>query len=134
MSARWNKQGGLDRFLEALAKNVGPAMHNAGEIVADRAKGSIMEGSASAGRHVPSLPGQPPNNDTKHLHDNIEVVQENPFRVLVSSNAKYSALLEYGSSRMDARPFMRPARDASRVKVVAAVRLGVDRAIKEAGK
>lgn len=133
MGAHWNRKGGLDRFVRALEKNVGPAMFVAGDIVADRAKGLIMEGSVSGKNHVPSRPGEPPNNDTQHLHDNIEVVQESPLRVLVSSNADYSIALEYGTSRMAPRPFFAPAVTATRTKVVATVKLGVDRAIKEAG-
>jgi len=38
--------------------------------------------------------------------------------VRVTSNAKYSAALEFGSSKMEARPFMRPARDKTRPEAV----------------
>lgn len=139
MGAHWKHRGGLKRFVAAVEKYVGPATYAAGDLVADHAKGAIMAGSASGTKtkkhlHVPSLPGQPPNNFTQHLHDNIEVVQENPLKVLVASNAKYSAPLEFGTSKMAPRPFFNPAVAATRKDVTATIRRGVDRAIKEAGK
>lgn len=134
MGIHWNHRGGLKRFIAAIEKHVGPATFAAGDLVADHAKGLIMAGSVSGKHHVASLPGQPPNNDTQHLHDNIEVVQENPLKVLVASNAKYSTALEYGTSKMAPRPFFHPAVAATKKEVAATIRQGVKRAIKEAGK
>ena len=69
-------------------------------------------------------------NDTGHLKNHIEVTQPGPLRVLVTSNAKYSAALEFGTSKMAARPFMNPAARAKRTEVTMIVRKAVDSAIR----
>jgi HK97 gp10 family phage protein len=79
----------------------------------------------SGRNHVPSRPGEPPNQDTGVLASNIETVQISPVLVEVSSNAPYSAPLEFGTSKMAARPFMRPARDKMRAEVTELVRRAV---------
>lgn len=109
----------LDR-LERLAgtsmqREVGKAVFAAGEMVQVEAQLSITAGSVSGKGHVPSLPGQPPSNDTGVLSGNIETeltfsTDRNP-EAKVSSNAPYSTALEFGTSKMEARPFLAPARD-----------------------
>lgn len=93
----------------AVVQDVAAIMQGVGEIVQVLAQISITDGSISSKGHIASLPGQPPNNDTGFLANNIEVTQPEPLHVRVSSNAPYSAALEYGSSKMAARPFMAPA-------------------------
>lgn len=115
-----------DFVLEAVT----PAMFVAGNRIAVEAQISITDGAVSGENHVPSFPGQPPNNDTGVLANNIETVQIDPLTVEVSSNAPYSEELEFGSSRVAARPFMAPAarkkapeaRNIVRRAVLAAVR------------
>lgn len=106
---------------EAMVSAVSTALFSAGEIVEDKAKGSIMAGSASGKSHVPSKPGEPPNNDTQVLHNNIETVSIAPLLVEVSSNAPYSVPLEMGTSKMAARPFMGPAARESKPEVLALI-------------
>lgn len=90
-------------------RRIGEALFVAGQNIQVEAQISITRGSISGKNHVPSLPGQPPNNDTAVLANNIETVQTGPLRVQVSSNAPYAAALEYGTSKMAARPYMAPA-------------------------
>lgn len=78
---------------------------------------SIQEGSVGGKFHVPSLPGEPPNADTGILAASIEVHQVAPLRVQIVSQAPYSAALEFGTSKMEARPFMGPAARAKRKRV-----------------
>lgn len=61
--------------------------------------------------HVPSNPGQPPKADTHTLDRNIETTIKSisPPVVRVTSNAPYGRDLEYGTSKMAERPYMRPA-------------------------
>lgn len=111
---------------EAMVRDLGRALFAAGEIVEDAAKGSIMMGSASGTKtkkhkHVASRPGEPPNNFTQRLHDNIETNQISPLLVEVSSNMEYSVPLEFGTSRMAARPFMGPAARQSKPEVLALI-------------
>ena len=57
-------------------------------------------------------------------------MQISPVLVEVSSNAPYSAPLEFGTSKMAARPFMRPARDKMRAEVTELVRRAVEKIAK----
>lgn len=116
---------GLDKHVKRLqnmrkaARQVTGALYAAGQDIELDAERSITEGSVSGAGHVPSLPGQPPNQDTGHLDTNIETTVEaqNPPTVHVTSHAQYSAALEYGTSKMAERPFMRPATEKNRKKV-----------------
>lgn len=124
-----------------MEREVGKALFAAGEMIQVEAQLSITSGSVSGKSHVPSQPGEPPNQDTGVLANNIETTQKEPLLVEVSSNAPYSAALELGSSRKAgktarpgrkmfgpvlvefgdsetaARPFMQPARDKMRPEV-----------------
>ena len=96
---------------------VGRALFAAGEEIKAHAARLITEGAVSGANHVASLPGHPPNEDTGHLRTGIIVEQPGPLRVLVASNARYSAALEYGTSKMAARPFMGPSARSKRKRV-----------------
>lgn len=106
------------------------ALFAGGDLIRTEAQISITAGAQSGSGHVASLPGQAPNNDTGTLANNIETVQREPLLVEVSSNAEYSAPLEFGTSRMAARPFMAPARDAKRREVVSLVERAVQSVVK----
>lgn len=101
----------------ALEREVGKVLFAGGQMIQIEAQLSITRGAVSGRNHVPSRPGEPPNQDTGVLAGNIETVQLSPQLVEVSSNAPYSAPLEFGTSKMAARPFMRPARDKMRPKI-----------------
>lgn len=103
------------------------ALYLAGQEIELEAERSITEGSITGKGHVPSLPGQPPNADTRHLDSNIEttIVSQSPPLVHVTSHARYSAALEFGTSKMAERPFMRPAARKKRGKAVAIVKRAV---------
>lgn len=118
---------GLD---EAVVREVGKALFAGAEAIAVEAQQSITRGSISGKNHVPSKPGEPPNNDSGVLAGNIEAALVEPLKAEVSSNAPYSVPLEYGTSKMAARPFMRPARDAKRREVTALVQKAVNRALR----
>ena len=85
------------------------ALYAAGQEIEIFAELSITRGSISGAGHVPSKPGEPPNADTRLLDTSIDTIVVGPNRVDVVSNAPYSAALEFGTSRIEARPFMGPA-------------------------
>lgn len=60
--------------------------------------------------HQASAPGEPPASDTGRLVQSIrtEYFPDELKGVLQASTA-YAAFLEFGTSRMEPRPFMRPA-------------------------
>lgn len=113
---------GLDahrRRLERLSgpevdRVVGGRLFEGGELIQTHAQFLITEGSVSGKGHVRSLPGDPPNQEFGTLANNIETTQPKPLLVEVRANAEHSAPLEFGTSKMAARPFMIPAREAKR--------------------
>lgn len=92
---------------------VGTALELQGNI-----KTSIARGPAS-GRtyqkykprrvHTASAPGQPPMSDTGRLVNSIEFDKVGDLTATVGSKLAYALYLEYGTRRMAARPFFRPA-------------------------
>ena len=103
-------------------------LFEAGQRIQTDAQTSITEGAVSGAGHVPSLPGQPPNNDTGVLANNIETLETGPFHVTVSSNARYSAALEFGTSKVAARPFMEPALQKNKKRITKRVAAAVNQA------
>lgn len=120
--------------LKKIARNtprlVLQALYAAGQEIEIYAEKSITTGSVSGKNHVPSAPGEPPNADTRLLDSSIETTIEriNPPLVHVTSNAPYSVALEYGTSKMAERPFMRPASAAKRPRARALVAAAVRKA------
>ena len=90
--------------------------------------GRIYEKYNPRRTHRASAPGQAPASDTGNLVRNIVVKQENPDLVKGESNANYSSFLEFGTSKMLARPFLFPATERSRKKIAQAV---FNRVVKE---
>ena len=65
--------------------------------------------------HMPSAPGDPPHVDTGRLRSSITHEVEYNNREIegrVGTNVEYALELEIGSSRIAARPFLRPAFNA----------------------
>ena len=81
-----------------------------------------------------SAPGQAPASDTGNLVSQIRVRQKNPDEVVVESNALYSSFLEFGTSKMLARPFLFPSTERSRKKIAQAVFNRVVKEIKRLAK
>lgn len=133
MGVEDGRRGGIARLQRALAEYVPPALKVAGQLIETEAALLITTGSVSGAGHVASLPGEPPNNNLGTLKGNIETVQESPTRVVVSSNAPYAAALEFGTSRMQARPYMAPALNNKRREAVRTIETAVKRAKAKAG-
>lgn len=132
---------GMDAHLKRLKKLnspagtrlIGKALFVGGNRIQVEAQLSITSGAVSGKGHVPSKPGEPPNNDTGVLANNIETVQKGPLLVEVSSNAPYSAAQEFGTSKIAARPFMRPARDKKAPEVVELVTKAMNKIVRDSG-
>ncbi|GGC23009.1 hypothetical protein GCM10011371_08370 [Novosphingobium marinum] len=98
----------------ALFRAVNAALMEAADLVKSDAHHLISRGSVEGRNHAPSKPGEPPNRETGTLQAHIEVTQPKPLVSRVASEASYAAALEFGTSKMAARPYMRPARDRKR--------------------
>lgn len=112
-----------------MVRQVGAALFAAGQEIEVEAALSITRGAVSGRAHVASAPGEPPNADTHVLDRNIETVQVAPLKVEVSSNAPYAAALEFGTSKMEERPYMRPAAARKRKEAIALVRAAVKKVV-----
>lgn len=110
-----------DDVRQAASKAVlGTAMELRGDVVK-----SIQSGPAS-GRtyrkynpsrtHRASAPGQAPMSDTGRLASSITFDTRGDLTAIVGSAIVYAVYLEYGTSRMAARPFFRPAVEQIKAK------------------
>jgi len=69
-------------------------------------------------QHQASAPGEAPAADTGYLHSNIIWnVDSDSLGGSVESRAEYSEFLEFGTSKMAARPFLQPAAEENRPKL-----------------
>ena len=79
--------------------------------------------------HTASAAGQPPATDTGFLGQNITMnvdVKSNGTVVgQIISAAPYSKALEFGTTNMDARPFMQPALEKNKRKIERLFKKGV---------
>ena len=132
ISGRKTHVNRLHALAMSSAKEIARNLYAVGQNIEIDAEKSITSGSVSGKNHVPSAPGEPPNADTRFLDSNIETVLEDRYvpRVTVTSHAPYSSDLEYGTEKMEARPFMRPALEKNRENVAKAAARGVNDVLK----
>lgn len=78
---------------------------------------------ATYGKHIASTAGNPPNSDTGFLASQIFVkIDADKLGADVQSLADYSIHLEFGTSKMGARPFLQPAMEENRKPIRAMYR------------
>lgn len=71
------------------------------------------------GTHTASAPFNYPNSDTGYLANNIYVdIDNDNLGASVESRAEYSDYLEFGTSKMQPRPFMQPSLEENRRKII----------------
>tara|TARA_R110000744_G_scaffold337505_1_gene442707 strand:+ start:43 stop:489 length:447 start_codon:yes stop_codon:yes gene_type:complete len=118
----------LGRLEESMEKPLQEVLMGGGQLIRSEAIKSIQTGAKSGivyekynprRSHRSSAPGQAPASDTGNLVSKI-IVKNSKDQVQVQSNADYSKFLEYGTSKMDARPFMFPASVKSTPKIIQA--------------
>lgn len=143
------KVSGLEKALEVLRKAetelqepIKDTLKGGAQLIRGEAIKSIQSGSKT-GRtykrynptrtHRASAPGEAPASDTGNLVSNI-MVEDKGDSIEVQSNAEYSKFLEYGTSKMEARPFLFPAYEMSREKIVQAIFKKVSQTIQDLAK
>lgn len=117
---------GADKYSKRLAaltsaklrKDVGRAVYVGADSIRVEARRLIADGAIQGAGHVPSAPGEPPNWDTGVLANNITTQQVGDFVAEATSSAPYAAALEYGTYKMEARPYMAPAASNKREEVM----------------
>lgn len=90
----------LDSFAgPQLRRDVSAALFAAADDVRALSRYSITAGSVGGANHVPSAPGEPPNNDTGNLIASHETAMPAWNHAQVIVRAPYAVPLEEGSSR-----------------------------------
>ncbi len=124
----------LQRLSSAeVIRAAGAAVYESADAIRAEAQVSISRGAVSGAGHVASKPGEPPNFDTGFLAGAIINEQTGPLTAEVASLAPYGAALEFGTSRMAARPYMRPARDKELEPSQRRLAQQIDRLIRRSG-
>lgn len=111
-------------------KAAGRVLYVGADMIRAEAFRSISAGSVSGKGHVPSQPGEPPNRDTGVLQANLKAELVAPLEAQVTSEAPYAAALEFGTSRMEARPYLRPARDKKAPEIQRLFETEIDKLVK----
>ena len=119
-----------NRSAEVLQDYTSDAKQLVGEaanLVRNTAVESIVQGAKSGVTyrkynprrvHTASAAGEAPASDTGYLVNNIFVnIDADGFGASVESRADYSSFLEFGTTKMAARPFMQPALEENRPKI-----------------
>lgn len=110
-----------NEVLRKYDKDVRVKIAQAANLVKNTAVQSIQSHQSSGrryGNHVASTAGNPPNTDTGFLANNIFINFDTDRKgVAVESRANYSKHLEFGTSKMQARPFLQPALEENTRKI-----------------
>ena len=118
----------LENLESSMEKPLEEVLFGGGQLIRSEAVKSIQTGAKSGivyqkynprRQHRASAPGQAPASDTGNLVSKI-IVKKEAGEVKVQSNADYSKYLEYGTSKMLARPFLFPASEKSTAKIIQA--------------
>ena len=117
----------LQKLPQAATDQINTALDSSGQALADDAVTKI-DGGARTGRmygnHQASAPGEYPKSRTGELVASIFKRLES-LSVMVGSGLDYGKFLELGTSRMAARPWLRPSYNAilpdARAKITQAV-------------
>lgn len=121
MPVKW--QGGL--VTEAVQAAMRRALDQSGEEMRNEAI-RLIESPPKTGRiyerrgvsHQASAPGEPPASDTGQLVNSITIKTDpNSLTVQIGTSVEYGQFLEFGTQRMAARPFLRPAMDNMSARV-----------------
>lgn len=84
--------------------------------------------------HQASAPGESPASDTGRLVGSIRTAYDHEnLSGTVNASTNYAAYLEYGTKKMEPRPFMRPALANRREAIEADIARAVDRALRGRG-
>ncbi len=131
MTVRWHGQEVMGRLRRAVMQSI----ISGAESVREEAVRSILE-PPKTGRiyrrrgveHQASAPGEAPASDLGHLANSIviEVNQLNLSATVIAgtelkAGKEYAASLEFGTARVRARPYMRPALELKRNLIEIAV-------------
>ena len=94
-----------------MTRVLGAVVYEGADTIRAEAFRLVSAGSVSGKGHVASKPGEAPNRESGDLQAGMEIAQTGPLSAEFTSNAPHAVPLELGTSKMAARPSVRPARD-----------------------
>ena len=110
---RQAQQDGLEegaRIVESYAKT---------EMASGKSGETYTRGNGRT--HQASAPGEAPAIDYGNLVNSVQISEVTPERAIIGTGVEYAEHLEFGTSRMAPRPFLRPAVDEHEREIVAAI-------------
>ena len=99
----WNSKA----FVRAVREATDDAVGDAARALERDAQNIMGRGQATIGQ--PSRPGEPPHVQTGTLRRSIRATRRKFARWVVGAGVAYGTHLEFGTVRMAARPWLRPA-------------------------
>jgi hypothetical protein len=124
----------LKRLSSAEVARIGGAVaYEGADMIRAEAHRLVSAGSISGAGHVASTPGEPPNRDTGELQAGFTTAQTGPSSAEFRSSARHAAPLEFSTSKMAARPHIRPARDKMAPKIRARYVEQMNKLVKKSG-
>ncbi len=127
---------------QRMVRDVGKALFAAGDAIKVEAQVSITANNKSGAMrkgerkklYQSSAPGEPPAEDTADLVNSIVALHVAPLVVEVKATDRKAAWLEFGTSRMSERPYLRPAAALLAPQTSKLISDAVDRAIRKVVK
>ncbi|TCM21478.1 HK97 gp10 family phage protein [Novosphingobium sp. PhB165] len=92
-----------------MRREAGKLVYTLADMHATEAALLITSGAVSGKNHVVSTPGDAPNADTHLLDRSVHAERTGPLKAISAADAPYAAALEFGTQKVEERPFMRPA-------------------------
>lgn len=83
--------------------------------------GALIEGDKRSKPHTASAEGDAPNTDTGRLVSSIAVENKRRGTSFVGTSVEYGKYLEFGTSKMAARPWLRPAMERNQAKLTESI-------------
>ena len=110
----------VSAFQRAVAKGAAVVQKDAIESITSGAKtGITYEKYVPRRTHTASAACEAPAADEGILHTNIAIeIDPDRMGAAVESRAEYSSFLEFGTKNMAARPFLQPALEKNRKKII----------------
>ncbi len=107
----------IQKYETELSRIVKFGINDVRNIAVQNISNGAKSGTVRRDGHKQSAVGEYPATDTGYLISNINVIFESNLSGRVESNADYSSHLEFGTSKMGARPFLQPSLEQTRPKV-----------------
>lgn len=119
-----------DAFIKKVAALGEKALEVVGNMVRDEARFSMLtpkhgrlprqHGGKSGKRHAntPSAPGEAPAVQTGKLYDSLKVFKRAELKWIVLADDAKAKYLEFGTRRIKPRPFLRPALEKTKLRVI----------------